>query len=235
MPPATDGVSGSNRIRSLRSARSTTCSSANGSRRFERDVRQDRAVTTEPGRAASAEPRPPRGPARRWLRARPADVIDLFVYVVVLNLAIEYVPSVISEGFTLSPLTALLLKIALELVIVLKNKVIGRLRAATTRRAAAAALSLWVVAAGSKLVVLELVDLVFGDAVSLGGFIPVTLLVVALLGSRAAVRRSSSMTLRRRPDQSHFRESSSSVRGVRHDELTPTSSGAHRWSLSRHR
>jgi hypothetical protein len=46
-----------------------------------------------------------------------------------------------------------------------------------------------VVAAGSKLVVLELVDLVFGDAVSLGGFVSVTLLVVALLVSRAAVRR----------------------------------------------
>ena len=50
-------------------------------------------------------------------------------------------------------------------------------------------MSLWVVAAGSKFVVLELVDVVFGDAVSLGGFIPVTLLVVALLVSRAAVRR----------------------------------------------
>jgi hypothetical protein len=110
--------------------------------------------------------------------------------VVVLNLAVEYVPSVISEGFTLSLLTAVLLKIALEIVIVLKSKVINRLRAATTRRAkVAAALSLWVVAAGSKLVVLELVDLVFGDRVSLGGFIPVTLLVVALLVSRAAVRR----------------------------------------------
>ncbi len=142
-----------------------------------RDVRHHPAVT-------------PRGPVRRWLRARPADVIDVFVYVVVLNLAIEYVPSVISEGFTLSLLTAVLLKVALELVIVLKNRVIGRLRAATTRRAkAVAALSLWVVAAGSKLVVLELVDLVFGDAVSLGGFIPVTLLVVALLVSRGAVRR----------------------------------------------
>lgn len=106
---------------------------------------------------------------------------------VVLNLAVEYVPAVISEGFTLSLLTALLLKIALELVIVLKNRVIGWFRAATTRRAqVAAALSLWVVAAGSKLVVLELVDLVFGDAVSLGGFIPVTLLVVALLAARAA-------------------------------------------------
>ena len=31
----------------------------------------------------------------------PADVVDVLVYVVVLNLAVEYVPSVISEGFTL--------------------------------------------------------------------------------------------------------------------------------------
>jgi hypothetical protein len=110
--------------------------------------------------------------------------------VVVLNLAIEYVPSVISEGFTLSLLTAALLKISLELVLLLKNHVLTRLRAATTRPAKlAAAVSLWAVAAGSKLVVLELVDFVFGDEVSLGGFIPVTLLVGALLASRAAVRR----------------------------------------------
>jgi hypothetical protein len=110
--------------------------------------------------------------------------------VVVLNLAVEYLPAVISEGFTLSLLTAVLLKVALELVIVLKTKVIDRLRVATTRRGkVTAALTLWVVAAGSKLVVLELVDLVFGDAVSLGGFISVTLLVVTLLASRSAVRR----------------------------------------------
>jgi hypothetical protein len=152
-------------------------------------VRQDRAVITEPRRAAAAESRRPGGQVRGWIRARPADVIDFLVYVVVLNLAIEYVPSVISEGFTLSLLTAALLKIALELVSVVKSRILTRLRAADTRRAkVGAAVSLWVVAAGSKLVVLELVDLVFGDAVSLGGFIPVTLLVVALLGSRAAVR-----------------------------------------------
>lgn len=114
----------------------------------------------------------------------------MFVYVVVLNLAIEYLPEVISEGFTLSLLTAVLLKIALELVILLKSRVVDRLKAATTKRGkVVAALSLWVVAAGSKLVVLELVDLVFGDAVSLGGFLSVTLLVVALLASRAGVRR----------------------------------------------
>jgi hypothetical protein len=124
------------------------------------------------------------------MRARPSDVVDLFVYVVVLNLAIEYVPSVISESFNLSLLTAALLKVTLELVIMVKNKILVRLHAATTRRTKlVSALSLWVVAAGSKLVVLELVNLVFGDSVSLGGFIPVTLLVVALLVSRTAVRR----------------------------------------------
>ena len=124
------------------------------------------------------------------MRARPGDVVDLFVYVVVLNLAIEYIPSVISEGFTLSLLTAALLKVTLELVIRAKNKILVRLHAATTPRGkVVAAVALWVVAAGSKLVVLELVDLVFGDSVSLGGFVPVTLLVVALLLSRAAVRR----------------------------------------------
>ena len=141
-------------------------------------------MTTLPARAT------PLGLVRHWIRRHPADVMDVFVYVVVLNLAVEYVPSVISENFTLSLLTAALLKITLELVILAKNRILKRLRAATTRRAKSiAGLLLWVVAAGSKVVVLELVDLVFGDAVSLGGFVSVTLLVIALLVSRAAVRR----------------------------------------------
>ena len=46
-------------------------------------------------------------------------MIDVFIYVVVLNLAIQYLPAVISETFTLS-LTAALLKVTLELVLLLK-------------------------------------------------------------------------------------------------------------------
>lgn len=127
---------------------------------------------------------------RAWILARPADVMDLFVYVVVLNLAIQYLPAVISETFTLSLLTAVLLKITLELVLLLKGAVLARFRSATTRPGkVVAGLTLWVVAAGSKLVVLWLIDVAFGGYVSLGGFIPVTLLVVALLISRAGVRR----------------------------------------------
>ena len=107
-----------------------------------------------------------------------------------LNLAVEYLPAVISEGFTLSLLTALLLKLALEVVLWIKAYIIVRLRAAKSRPVKVAiALTLWVVAAGSKFVVLKLVELVFGDSVSLGGFLPVTALVVTLLFARGAVRR----------------------------------------------
>jgi hypothetical protein len=125
-----------------------------------------------------------------WLRGHADDIVDFFVYVVVLNLAVEYLPRVISEGFTLTLLTAMLLKLALEVVIVVKAWVVGHLRSAQTRTGkVVAGLGLWVVAAGSKLVVLLLVDVVFGSSVSLGGFVSVTLLVVCLLLSRSGVRR----------------------------------------------
>jgi len=119
-----------------------------------------------------------------------AAVVDVFVYVVVLNLFVEYLPRVISETFTLSLLTAVLLKGVLEIVVAAKNRVKARFRQAATPvgKVAAAAL-LWVVLFGSKFLVLEVVDLVFGDRVSLGGFFSVTGLILALLLSRAVVRR----------------------------------------------
>lgn len=127
--------------------------------------------------------------------ATPADslslhVVDVFVYVTVLNLAVEYLPAVISETFTLSLLTAVLLKAVLEVVVRMKSGVVGRVRSAGSvpRRIVAVAL-LALVLPGSKLLVLWSVDVVFGDAVSLGGFVPVTGLIVALLLARLGVRR----------------------------------------------
>lgn len=117
-------------------------------------------------------------------------MVDVFVYVVVLNLFVEYLPQVISETFTLSLLTAALLKCVLEIVVAAKNLVRARLRATSTPIGkVAAAIALWVVLFGSKFLVLEIVNLVFGDRVSLGGFFSVTLLILTLLLSRAAVRR----------------------------------------------
>ena len=119
-----------------------------------------------------------------------AAVVDVFVYVVVLNLFVEYFPRVLSETFTLSLLTAVLLKAILEIVVAAKNWVKARFRRAETAIGkVVAAVMLWVVLFGSKFLVLEAVGLAFRDRVSLGGFFSVTLLILALLLSRAAVRR----------------------------------------------
>jgi hypothetical protein len=120
----------------------------------------------------------------------PTDVVDVFVYVVVLNLAAEHFPQVVAESFTVSILTALMLKVVLEGVLWLKKRVKGRLRDASGALGrVVGVLSLWVVLAGSKFLVLTLEDLLFGDRVELGGFFAVTGLIVVLMLSREGVRR----------------------------------------------
>ena len=128
-----------------------------------------------------------RGPAGFFTAV---DLVDVFVYVVVLNLAAEYVPSVIAETFTLSLFTAVVLKLVLEGVVAVKDRLKTRLKAATTPVGrVVAGLALWLVLVGSKFVVLELVALLFGDRVKLGGFFAVTGLILILLLARAGVRR----------------------------------------------
>ena len=117
-------------------------------------------------------------------------MVDVFVYVVVLNLAAEYLPMVIAETFTASLFTALLLKLVLEAVIWTKERVKRRFKAArTTIGKVGAGLLLWLVMVGSKFVVLELIAFFFADRVSLGGFFSVTGLILALLLGRLGVRR----------------------------------------------
>ena len=119
-----------------------------------------------------------------------AAVVDLFVYVVVLNLFVEYFPKVLVESFSLSLLTAVLLKVVLEVVVLVEKRVKVRFRHATTGVGKAiAAVLLWVVLIGSKFIVLEVINLAFGSRVDLGGFIPVALLIISLLLARAGVRR----------------------------------------------
>jgi hypothetical protein len=130
---------------------------------------------------ASAPPVEPR---------RAADVVDVFAYVVVLNLFIEYLPAVVSETFTLSLLTAVLLKVVLEVVVIAKKRVVTRFRQADTPAGkAVAAVLVWAVLFGSKFLVLETVALVFGPRVSLGGFFSVTALIITLMLARAGIRR----------------------------------------------
>lgn len=123
------------------------------------------------------------------MRITAVDVVDVFVYLVVLCVFVQFLPEVIAETFVVSLLTAVLLKIVLELVLAAKKLLVGRLRSAAgavSRIIAVATLLLLL--PGSKLLVLWLTDLAFGDAVHLGGFWSVTLLVITLTLARAGVR-----------------------------------------------
>ncbi len=131
-----------------------------------------------------------RRPGHARARLSAVDLVDVFVYVVILNLVVEYLPAVMAETFTLTLVTAVLLKVVLEVVVAVKNRVKARFKAASTALGrVGAGLLLWGVLIGSKFVVLELVALIFGDSVKLGGFFAVTGLILVLLLARATVRR----------------------------------------------
>lgn len=130
----------------------------------------------------------------RWydctLRIQPIDLVDVLVYLVVLGAFTQLFPEVISESFLLALLTAILLKAVLEIVLGVKSKVIERIRSAKNIAARVVSVcTLLLVLPGSKFLVLELVALLFGDSVSLGGFFQVTALIIVLMLARGGVRR----------------------------------------------
>jgi hypothetical protein len=124
------------------------------------------------------------------MRIRPIDLVDVLVYLVVLGVFIQLFPAVISETFLLALLTAVLLKVVLEIVLWVKKGVADRIRTGETFAIrAVSVVALVLVLPGSKLLVLELVAIVFGESVQLGGFLPVTALIIILMLSRGGMRR----------------------------------------------
>ena len=83
-----------------------------------------------------------------------------------LNLAVQFMPQVISETFTLSLFTAVVLKLVLEGVVALKDRIKAGFKAATTPVGrVGAGLLLWGLLISSKFVVLELIGILFRDSV----------------------------------------------------------------------
>jgi hypothetical protein len=86
-------------------------------------------------------------------------------------------------------LTAILLKGVLEIVVAAKKRVAARFRAAETAGGkVVAGVLLWLVLFGSKFVVLEVINVVFGSSVSLGGFFSVTALIVVLMAAKCGAQ-----------------------------------------------
>ena len=111
---------------------------------------------------------------------------DVLVYIVVLNLFVEFVDAIVIDSFWISILTAVLLKALLDIVIRLEHRVgtffekrggaLSRYLEITTK---------FLILFTSKLIILEVVDFVFGDHVELGHFIEVLTLIIAMMAAKA--------------------------------------------------
>lgn len=115
---------------------------------------------------------------------------DVLIYIIVLNLFVEYNDAIVIDSFTISIFTAILLKALLDIILGLEHK-IGEFF--ETRSSAFAkflrVLFTWMILFLSKFAILEIVDIVFREHVELGNFLSVLALVITLIVAREIVQR----------------------------------------------
>ena len=112
-------------------------------------------------------------------------MMDVFVYTVVLNLFVEYVDSIVIDSFLVSLLTAIVMKGLIDLI----AHLIQRLKRYFGAKEGTApkvlfGLSAWAIMFFSKIVILEVVQIIFEDDVDLGGFLNILILVIAMMVAR---------------------------------------------------
>ena len=107
-------------------------------------------------------------------------LIDLTV----LNLFDEYWLQVEIDSFTTSLLAAALLQLLLKLTLNLEHRVANYFKKKAGKGATAKRLFFtWLILFGSKFVILEAINLVFGASVEFGGVIPFIVVVIAIMAA----------------------------------------------------
>ncbi len=107
-------------------------------------------------------------------------VLNVLVNVVVLNLFVEFADKVVIDSFWISVLTAVLLTAMIALLSRFEHR-IHRFFFEEHSWKVAGVIAIWLVLFGSKFVILEVVDIVFGEHVELGKLLEVILIVVSMM------------------------------------------------------
>ncbi len=114
---------------------------------------------------------------------------DVLIDIVVLNLFVEFAHTVVIDSFAISILTALLLKLMVDAVKGLEQRVSAYFAAKPgTVSKILRVVAVWLILFLSKFVILEVVNFVFGDHVELGSFIEIVAIVIAMLAANAALQ-----------------------------------------------
>jgi hypothetical protein len=113
-----------------------------------------------------------------------AALMHILVAVVVLNLFVEYLEPVVIDSFTVSIATAVLLWLMLGLVTRLEHRVSGYFRKKEGRVFRVLRFfSVWAILFVSKFVIVEIVALLTAGRATLGQFLEVVAIVVALMAA----------------------------------------------------
>ena len=118
----------------------------------------------------------------KWQLVYVGWTLTLLAYIVVLNLWVEFNDKVVIDSFVLSIATAVVLLVLLVIILGLEHRVKAWFaeRDGAIYRALGTASTLLILFL-SKFVILEVVDLIFGEHVELGSFVDVLLLVLLLI------------------------------------------------------
>ena len=107
-------------------------------------------------------------------------ILNVLVNVVVLNLFVEFVDAVVIDSFIISVLTAVLLTAMIGILAKFEHRIHHFFFEKHSWRLAGG-FTIWVVLFGGKFVMLEVVDVVFGEQVELGHLLEVILIVVTMM------------------------------------------------------
>ena len=125
---------------------------------------------------------------RLFIRYFTAILVDLAV----LNLFDEYWDNVVIESFTISLFTALVLQVLLQLTIMFEHKVAAYFKAKSSSSAKIQRfLATWAILFFSKLIILEVINIAFGDDVlflgAFHGLVAFIIVVIALLVAEKSI------------------------------------------------
>jgi hypothetical protein len=114
---------------------------------------------------------------------------EILVYIVVLNLFVEYVHTVVIDSFTVSILTAVLLWLMVRATVRIERRVARyfRQKEAVFYRVLRY-VCVWAILFVSKFVILEVVAFVFAGRAALGHFFEIVAIVLALIAAEALLR-----------------------------------------------
>ena len=95
------------------------------------------------------------------------------------------------DSYTIALLTAILLQAMLKATLALEHRLAAffskQTRPGTT---ALRVLTTWVLLVASKVIILETVNIVFGDDVDFGGLLPFIVLIIVMLAAEAIIERA---------------------------------------------